>query len=200
MKANTSEQLQDNFEQSLLELRSLVSQIKTTMSKRKGKAVNANTKANVSSTPTANAAAAAANGESIASPLPVCRPKDNHLMILANMHDYLGDELTVASNENVENLFPPLPISPVATSTSASSPTSPAAKVACNTSSPAPSDPMATMLSEFESLRRLLNTRADALENMIKTNSVAIAMVKEETKENANQISALKMSLDQMYT
>lgn len=128
---------------------------------------------------------------------------DGQSVLFSNMHDYLGAESEVNSDDvpRLErDLYPPLPLSPATFSASpSSSPTSPAHKVARGAGSVSP-DAMATLLAEFSSLRQLLNSRADALESMINKNSVAIAEVKMEGKENSKQISVLKADYDSMKT
>ncbi|KAK7878707.1 hypothetical protein WMY93_030946 [Mugilogobius chulae] len=117
------------------------------------------------------------------------------------MHDYLGAQLHSGMSEDPEttSLFPPLPISPAATSSVIAA--SPAVSLGTPSSpgiSPAAkqgrfehaTDITATMLSEFNTLKLLVNDRADA------TQSLKLE-VKAEVQENANQLNALKMTLDQ---
>ncbi|KAK7938260.1 hypothetical protein WMY93_001586 [Mugilogobius chulae] len=126
------------------------------------------------------------------------------------MHDYLGAQLHSGISEDPEptSLFPPLPISPAATSSAtAASPAasydtpsspgiSPAAKQGRFEHAILP-DITATMLSEFSALKLLVIDKADATQSLITKNSVAIAEVRAEVQENANQLNALKMTLDQ---
>lgn len=211
MGENVGEHLNKGFQQSLWELRTLSSQVKSTMTRTKrGRVANTSkaSKAAVETTTSgtdANARATAANPEANVDGTGSSKSciKDSQPVIFSNMHDYLGAE----SEVNFDNapglerdLYPPLPLSPATFSaTPSSSPTSPAPKVARSAGSVSP-DAMTTLLAEFSSLRQLLNSRADALEIMINKNSVAIAEVKMEGKENSKQISILKADYDNMKT
>lgn len=210
MTTASGEQLKTDFEQSLRELCTLTSQIRANMprgkrirSQKQSPAANANTanaNANAAETPTVGTSTATANTAGNPDPPQMASScKDSLPVVFSNMHDYLGGEAEVPFEEDLrmdKDLFPPLPISPAATSiTASSSPTSPAPKAPRRTE-PVSADAMTTLLSEFSSLRQLLNSRADALESMIIKNSVAIAAVKEEGRENTNQINAMKVALE----
>lgn len=205
MNSKFGEQLQTDFQNSLNELHSLVGQIKEKMAgkKRKTKSTTRNNAPSVAHCPVSSANAKKTNAAADTSSAPPGLLKDSQTVMFANMHDYTGAHLEVSANEHVEaaNLFPPLPISPSATSSTTASTPSAASPVPKEPRyvSPGATDAMTTMLSEFSSLRQLLNTRADALENMIKANTMAIAEVKETGIENSNQINAVKVSLDHLY-
>lgn len=206
MTSISGEQINKDFELSLLELKNLASQVKVKMTR-------SNSKRNRDAKKPANANAASAKaalkhteGDANATANFAGKPA-THLtscsnghdaLTFSNMHDYLGGETEIPFDDHfrLDKEFPPLPISPAATSnTAASSPASPAPKVPRCTE-PVSADAMTTLLSEFRSVRELLNSRADALEGMIIKNSLTIAEVKEVGEKNSTQINALKEAFD----
>lgn len=202
MNATLGEPLQVSFGQSLHELKVLVNQVKTTMTKRSRPAKkHPEAKAKAKPSFAANANATATVPISGAPSLSAVPDKKNEPGIRANMHDYLEGQIEVASNEVVrtESLFPPLPDSPANSSSSVSFAVSPVAKTARADGGTVSSDTMTALFAEFSALRQLLNSRADALECMINNNAITITQVKEESKENAIQINAIKITVDQLY-